>query len=69
VRKGTGRTQADARKRLKEILRDYEDGLAVEAAKYTVKQAVEDWLTASENRVRRRCRSTASSAASTSSRC
>ena len=45
VRKGTGRTQAEARKRLKEVLRDYEDGLAVEAASYTVKQAVEDWLT------------------------
>jgi hypothetical protein len=45
VRKGTGRTQAEAKKRLKEVLRDYEDGLAVEAAKYTVKQAVEDWLT------------------------
>jgi integrase len=45
VRKGTGRTQAEAKKRLKEVLRDYEDGLAVEAAKYTVKQAAEDWLT------------------------
>ena len=44
MRKGTGRTQAEAKKRLKEVLRDYEDGLAVEA-KDTVKQAVEDWLT------------------------
>jgi integrase len=45
VRKATGRTQAEARKRLKEVLRAHEDGLAVEAASYTVKQAVEDWLT------------------------
>ena len=45
VRKGTGRTQAEAKRRLKEVLRDHEDGLSVEAASYTVKQAVEDWLT------------------------
>lgn len=44
VRKGTGRTQAEAKRRLKEVLRDHEDGLAVEASTYTVKQAVEDWL-------------------------
>ena len=44
VRKGTGRTQAEAKRRLKEVLRDHEDGLSVEAASYTVKQAVEDWL-------------------------
>lgn len=45
VRKGTGRTQAEAKRRLNDALRDNEDGLSVEAATYAVSQAVEDWLT------------------------
>lgn len=46
TRKGSGKTKTAAKDRLKEILRDYEDGLtmAADAATYTVKHAVEDWL-------------------------
>jgi integrase len=46
TRKGSGKTKTAAKDRLKELLRDYEDGvtMAADAANYTVKDAVEDWL-------------------------
>jgi integrase len=45
VKKGSGKTKTEAKNRLKEIIRDYEDGLALAAEhSYTVGQAVEDWL-------------------------
>lgn len=45
VKRGSGRTKTDAKNKLKEVLRDYEDGLAIAPDKYTVAGAVEDWLT------------------------
>ncbi|MGW4645187.1 tyrosine-type recombinase/integrase [Kitasatospora sp. NPDC004289] len=45
VKKGSGRTKTEAKNKLKEILRDYDDGLAVAPTNYTVKDAVLDWLT------------------------
>ncbi|WP_433208084.1 site-specific integrase [Dactylosporangium sp. CS-047395] len=44
VRKGRGKTKTEARAKLKEVLRDYEDGLAVGPLNFTVKDAVKDWL-------------------------
>ncbi len=45
TRKAAGRTKTEAKTRLRELLRDREDGLLVTADGYTVGQAVEDWLT------------------------
>jgi hypothetical protein len=44
VRKASGKTKTEAKEKLKEILRDHEDGLAVASHSLTVKHAVEDWL-------------------------
>ena len=44
VKRGSGRTKTEAKDKLKQVLRDYEDGLAIAPAAYTVKDAVEDWL-------------------------
>ena len=44
VRRASGRTKAEAKRQLREILRDHSDGLAVGPADYTVGQAVRDWL-------------------------
>src|SRR5690348_14127866 len=44
VRKGSGRTRTEAKRKLREVLRDQEDGLALGDASYTVRHAVEDWL-------------------------
>ncbi|MFE9928247.1 tyrosine-type recombinase/integrase [Streptomyces sp. NPDC005533] len=44
VRKGSGKTKTEAKAKLKEVLRDHEDGLAVAPTNYTVANAVEDWL-------------------------
>lgn len=44
VKRGSGRTKTEAKNKLKEVLRDYEDGLAIAPAAYTVKHAVDDWL-------------------------
>jgi integrase len=44
VRKASGRTKTEAKTKLKEILRDHEDGLAVAPHDYTVTQALADWL-------------------------
>lgn len=44
VRKRTGRTKTEAKKKLSDLIRDYEDGLAVGSGAYSVEQAVRDWL-------------------------
>ncbi|WP_433352220.1 tyrosine-type recombinase/integrase [Microtetraspora malaysiensis] len=44
VKKASGKTKTDAKAKLKEIIRDYEDGLAIAPADYTVERAVNDWL-------------------------
>ena len=44
VKTGSGRTKTEAKQRLREQLRDHEDGLALGRDDYTVGQAVEDWL-------------------------
>jgi integrase len=45
VRKASGKTKTAAKDKLKEIVRDYEDGLAIAPHDYTVEKAVRDWLT------------------------
>ncbi|CAL9528966.1 hypothetical protein SUDANB176_04010 [Streptomyces sp. enrichment culture] len=44
VKRGSGKTKTEARNKLKEVLRDHEDGLAIAPTNYTVKDAVVDWL-------------------------
>jgi integrase len=44
VKRGSGKTKTEAKNKLKEVLRDYEDGLAIAPADYTVAHAVNDWL-------------------------
>jgi integrase len=44
VKRGSGRTKTEANAKLKEILRDYHDGLVTTSHGYTVAQAVLDWL-------------------------
>ncbi|WP_194960715.1 site-specific integrase [Streptomyces sp. NRRL B-1677] len=44
VKRASGRTKTAAKDKLKEVLRDYEDGLAIAPTGYTVKDAVTDWL-------------------------
>jgi integrase len=44
VKRGSGKTKTEARAKLREVLRDYEDGLAIAPADYTVTKAVRDWL-------------------------
>ncbi|MCT9931878.1 site-specific integrase [Planotetraspora sp. A-T 1434] len=45
VKRGSGKTKTEAKAKLKQVLRDYEDGLTIAPADYTVAQAVNDWLT------------------------
>lgn len=45
VKRGSGRTKTEAKSKLKEVLRDHEDGLAIAPTNYTVADAVNDWLT------------------------
>jgi integrase len=45
VKRASGTTKTAAKEKLKEVLRDYEDGLAIAPTGYTVAQAVNDWLT------------------------
>ncbi|MBM0256490.1 tyrosine recombinase XerC [Micromonospora sp. 4G55] len=45
VRKGSGKTKTEARTKLREKIRDYEDGLAIAEHHYTVTDAITDWLT------------------------
>lgn len=44
VKRASGTTKTAAKAKLKEVLRDYEDGLAIAPTGYTVKDAVVDWL-------------------------
>ncbi len=44
VKRGSGKTKTEAKDKLKEVLRDYQDGLAIAPADYTVEVAVKDWL-------------------------
>lgn len=44
VRSGSGRTKTEARTKLKEIVRDLDDGVATASRAYSVGQAVNDWL-------------------------
>lgn len=45
VKRGSGKTKTEAKAKLREVLRDYEDGLAIAPADYTVADAVNDWIT------------------------
>ena len=40
----SGRTKTEAKAKLREVLRDFEDGLPTGRRGYTVGEAVEDWL-------------------------
>ncbi|GAA3771322.1 site-specific integrase [Streptomyces chiangmaiensis] len=44
VKRGSGKTKTEAKNKLKEVLRDHEDGLAIAPTGYTVGDAVNDWL-------------------------
>jgi hypothetical protein len=44
VRRGSGKTEAQARAKLKEVIRDHEDGLAIAPRNLTVAHIVNDWL-------------------------
>jgi integrase len=44
TRKASARTKTEAKDKLKEMLRDYDDGLALASGGYTVADAVNDWL-------------------------
>lgn len=44
VKRGSGKTKTEAKNKLRQVLRDYEDGLAIAPDTYTVAQAVTDWL-------------------------
>src|SRR5437899_2115749 len=45
VKRGSGKTKTEAKNKLKDILRDYDDGVTIAPHNYTVAQAVNDWLT------------------------
>lgn len=47
-RKASGKTKTEAKNKLKELIRDVEEGAANASAKYTVEQAVNDWLVSYE---------------------
>jgi len=44
TRKASGKTKTEAKSRLRDMLRDHEDGLPVSSTNYTVGDAVRDWL-------------------------
>lgn len=44
VKRGSGKTKTEAQRKLREIVRDYEDGQITDGYGYTVAQAVRDWL-------------------------
>ena len=44
VRTASGRTKTEAKDKLRAVLRDHSDGLAIAPSDYTVKDAIEDWL-------------------------
>jgi hypothetical protein len=45
VRRGSGKTKTEAKTKLRDVLRDHQDGLAIAPHGYTVADAVIDWLT------------------------
>ncbi len=44
VKRGSGQTKTEAKAKLKDIIRDYEDGLTIASGGYTVADAVKYWL-------------------------
>ena len=44
VRRASGRTKTEAKNKLKELIREHDDGLAAAPRSYTVADAVTDWL-------------------------
>jgi hypothetical protein len=44
VKRGSGRTKTEAKNKLKELVRDHDDGLTASQHGYTVADAVNDWL-------------------------
>lgn len=44
TRRASGRTKTEAKSKLKQLLRDLDDGLPVPDARYTVADAITDWL-------------------------
>jgi hypothetical protein len=44
VKRARGRTKSEAQRKLKELIREYEDGLVIGGYGYTVADAVGDWL-------------------------
>ncbi|MBF8185684.1 Arm DNA-binding domain-containing protein [Nonomuraea sp. K274] len=44
VKRASGKTKTEAKDKLKEIIRDYEDGLTIAPSDYTVANAVTYWL-------------------------
>ncbi|MFF3251143.1 tyrosine-type recombinase/integrase [Actinacidiphila glaucinigra] len=44
MKRASGKTKTEAKNKLKELIRDYEDGLALAPSGYTVANAVNDWL-------------------------
>ncbi|WP_372669788.1 site-specific integrase [Amycolatopsis kentuckyensis] len=48
VRKASGKTKTEAKDKLKELIRDVEEGAANASTGYTVEQAVNDWLVSYE---------------------
>jgi integrase len=44
VKRGSGKTKTEAKAKLRQVLRDHEDGLAIAPDDYTVAAAVTDWL-------------------------
>lgn len=44
MRRASGKTKTEAKNKLREVLRDHEDGLAIAPTGYTVETAVNDWL-------------------------
>jgi len=44
VRRGSGKTEAQARTKLREVIRDHEDGLTIAPPNLTVAHVVTDWL-------------------------
>jgi integrase len=44
VRRASGRTRTEARTKLKQLVREHDDGVLLAKQNYTVQQAVQDWL-------------------------
>jgi hypothetical protein len=44
VRRGSGKTEAQARAKLRQVIRDHEDGVPIAPRNLTVGQVVTDWL-------------------------